>query len=80
MIHQIKNNSMADKIAKKKDMVKVYGTGVSAKFLPQGKEVTVHQVAAENLVRKGYAQFEKIEAESKSTRGKATEGKVADKK
>lgn len=47
---------MAEKV-KPRDSVKVYGTGKS-KFLPKGKEVEVHKVAAEKLIKLGRATKE----------------------
>lgn len=60
---------MAEKIVKRKDMVTVYGTGVS-KYLPQGKKYSVHSVAGENLIAKGFAQTTPIAAEGKGKKEK----------
>lgn len=42
------------KKVKPRDLVIVAGTGKS-KFLEKGKEVRVHKVAAEKLIKKGFA-------------------------
>lgn len=42
------------KKVKPRDMITVAGTGKS-KFLEKGKEVRVHKVAAEKLIKKGFA-------------------------
>lgn len=62
-----------EKEVKKQDTVTVYGTGVS-KHMPQGKVYKVHSVAAENLIEKGYAQLEKVDAASGEKKGKRKSG------
>jgi hypothetical protein len=51
-------------VAKKKDLVTVYGTGES-KHMPLGKKYLVHSVHAETLIAKGAASKSPVEAKGK---------------
>lgn len=64
---------MSEKKIKPNDPVTIYVTGKS-KYLPKaGEERKVHREAAEKLVKKGYATYDKpaAETETKGKKGKS---------
>ena len=56
---------MSEKLANKKDVVTVFGTGLS-QFIPKGVEsAKINRVAAEKLVASGKATYKKAKDDKK---------------